>query len=185
MTFRTTAPTSTRSKRTAGFSLIELLVALAIIGVLLFFVLRNKDSATNTGLSNAQVTQTSAIVNALVKKVVTNGDFTGLTTQKAIDSQQLPSDAIKNGAIVNAFNGAITVAAANWGTGTNNAVAVTFTGIPGSACKPLVTALSGDNSVVGITVGTTVLKNATTTFSESAAITPCNNATNTLLFTAM
>src|SRR5690606_23605866 len=68
--------------------------------------------------------------------------YTGLTSAVLIQTRNAPTDMINgSGAtatLVNAFGGTVTLAAANYNGGTDNAFEVTFSDVPTSVCNSLV-----------------------------------------------
>lgn len=175
--------TNRRQSRQKGFTLIEIIVVLFIIAAILFFATRAATNANSRTTQNA-LTQQIIVLADTVTGVYKFNNFTGLSAQNLCESRQISDVCSGTGAatqIRHDFQGTVAVAPANCGGGTANCFTMAAANIPGNACASVVSGVQGKASA--ITVGSTVVKNASTAYSQAAANTACNADSMTITFT--
>ena len=130
---------NTRQKsNTNGFTIIELIAVMVIIGVILSSVLATVQGATN----NSRITSAIASVRALQTASVNyyngnGGSYTGLSLATLASGNYLPSN-FTSGTNQNPWNGSITVAP----DANANYFDITFTNVPSAAATSLTTAVT-------------------------------------------
>jgi len=174
-----------RTRRPAkGFTLIEILVVVSIIAALIFFLTRNSEKAEQRTALNAVSTQLVVLSDA-IKSTYRSNNYGGLTVQNLCESRAVSEMCSGTGAasaIRHDFQGTVAIAPANCNGGTSNCFTFAPANIPGNACAPIISSLQGKASA--ITVGTTVVKNASTAYSQAAVNTACNSNFVTITFTS-
>lgn len=163
------------SSRQRGFSLIELVFVIAIIGALMFVAVKTYQSANDTNKVNAEITGLSSIVGAVRGAFNTQGSYTGLTNAVILKSVSFPEQMkvpssttlIKNGWTNDGYT--ITPATV---ISTDDAFLITMSAIPESACTTLVSSIF--RSYSRVTVNGTVVNNA------GLAATSCSGTSNTI-----
>jgi len=183
-----------------GYSLIELSIALAIIGVVIAGSIIGVQSILRTNNVNKTISQTNTATNRITARLTRDSDYSNATTAKL---------ALKNvgiweeNFIVRDTSGLMTdvnhpfgnniytepTTAALQGVDTKQAYIYTLTGIPVAACADLAVGIEGlalamsiknedapTSGYAGSLPGTSV-KTSTTSFDSSSAQTACNGAT--------
>lgn len=177
--------TLTNKKKAGGFTLIELLFVLAIIGAIFYFTTRDSDKTEARTNANGFTTQMLSSIDT-VKSTYKFSNYTDLSTQNLCESRAMtPGMCSGTGAttkIMHDFKGTLTFAPASCNGGTNNCFTITAAQVPGTACAAAVGSIQ--SKVSAISIGSTVVKNAATTYSQGAANTACNADTVTITFTA-
>lgn len=170
-----------RGHKAGGFSLIELLLVLAVLVGLIVggFVLYQQNAE---GVRSDQAQKQLLGLRSGIARLYTTPTYTGISAATIINAGQAPSNMVNGTNLQAPWGGAVTVAAANWNGGTDNAFTITFANVPRSECNTMASAVQ--NSFVGVTVGTTVIKNATTQFNSGTLATACANDSNNLVYTA-
>lgn len=168
-------------RKAKGFSLIELLLVLAVAVLLIVvgFVLYQQNAE---GARSDQAQKQLLGLRSGIARLYTTPNYTGISAASIITAGQAPSNMVNGNALQGPWGGAVTVAAANWNGGTANAFTITFNNVPRSECNTMAAAVQ--NNFVGITVGSTAVKNATTAFNSTTLATACNNDSNAVVFTA-
>jgi type II secretory pathway pseudopilin PulG len=173
--------TPSRSRiRQAGISIIEFLAVLALIGVALFFALRNVDRADTNQTTNAFITQMISLSRS-VQDTYKFNQYTGMTTSNFINGGNAPTEMVNGATLRHQHNGTVALAPANCNGGTANCFTMTAANVPGAACSVALGALH--SQLFSITVGTTVVKSGTVAYTQSAANDACNAASVSLVMT--
>lgn len=143
------------NRKNKGFTLLELMLviaaAIALIGIGLLIYRQVQSSSTGLSASTSVMQLTSSI-----KQLYPNPNFTGVNVQTLIDTKKAPEQMVVGNTLVNTWGGQVTIAAANYNGGTNNAVAITVAGVPTDGCNNLIAAVQGSFQV--IEVGATKVK---------------------------
>lgn len=157
--------------------MIELIVAIVLMGVAAAYIFSNyNDLDASTDTQNAKR-------NLLNLRIATadvfraDGDYSSLTTARAISLSIFPSNMVKGSTIVNSFGGTVTLAV----NGSNSLhFDVTYTEVPGEACGSMATIADGWESV---TVNGTSIPQ-TGSGAAQAAAGACVDGNNTIVYTA-
>jgi len=157
-----------------GVMLSVLIVALLSVGVYSYF---SSGSAQAKAYSEAQFA--SALASG-VKSLYSNGVYTGLTTQVAIDAKVADASRISGTTILSSLGGTISLAPATINN-TNDALELSYSAVPASSCVQFVKNASGAFDKVtltgtGATATTTTLKAAGTPLSIASTSTACAGA---------
>jgi prepilin-type N-terminal cleavage/methylation domain-containing protein len=172
-------------RRRRGFSLLELAMVLALgvliaVGVMMFYTQAN----TSRNSQNA-VTEVGAIQQAVRSLYGGQSTYDGLDNSVLISTKALPIRMVSgtNG-LRNSFSGAITVAPANSGGGTDSGFSVSFAAVPQDACVKIAAQDFG-RGVYSVTVGGTTRTAGSGTpppFDPGSAAAACSAATNTIVW---
>lgn len=178
-----TVPSFT-TRRQRGYSLIEILGVIGIIGVLFAVAMANQDSA-DKGVDSIAITSEVQSVHAGVKNAFRN-HYADITTPKFVESQDAPSAMVRGAGatatLEHSGRGTVVVAPADCNGGTDNCFTSTWSAIKTGNC--LATINKVVSQMEGITVGATAVKAVGGTFDRDAASTACAaSATLTLTFT--
>lgn len=151
-----------------------LFAVLALGGIALGFQLYNQGSASSKAMT---IVQNNASLRAAVTAWSGNRPvFTGVSASQVVKTKKLPSNLIDAaGTGIQTDYGPVTIAAASVNGGTDNAYTMTYAAIPTSICDSLVKTAAED--AAAIVVGTSTVKDATTTFDTATATNACNAAT--------
>jgi len=168
--------------RQRGLTLIEAAMVLGIAalvgaGVMLYF--QNASIASKTNEAMRQL----ANVQQSVRSVYSGqSSYTGLAATDLINTRAVPQSMVQGGTnLRNAFNGGITLAAANTGGGTANSFSVTFSQVPNEACSKMSTMDLG-NGLVSLVVNGNTFTSPPTAAAASAAC-GTGNGTQSLTWT--
>jgi len=151
-----------------------LMVILGAIAVVALFYMTLGQDKTHKAISS--LTQLQANTQALFS---TQTSFTGLNNTVAISAGLAPADMISGTALINPWNGSVTIAVNGTSTSQFN---ITTTAVPRAACAKLAGVLGASgSSATALSVNATAL---TLPVGASAAVTACNAAANTILITS-
>lgn len=167
---------SNRNKQ-EGLTLLELLAVLAVGAILLALVYRalfSAEAGANTRAISQQMLQTSqALRTAYPAGNNPNGRYSGLTNTNFIASRQAPQEMVNGTAVLrHQDNGNVTCTSSTLSGTTNAGASCVWEDVKGVSCSAAVGSIK--DTMEEITVGTTVVKNATTAYSQSAVNTACN-----------
>jgi prepilin-type N-terminal cleavage/methylation domain-containing protein len=158
-------------KKQAGFTLVELVVVLAIIVGAIGAIIARQMSASQSSRVQSEAGNLQAIVGKINSTFAGRSSYAGATTSFLLAQGAFPTSMVNGTSVVNGWNGSVTVAP---GTG-NTTVDITYAGVPSAACLELVSNTS--RSYRTVTVGSTVVKSATQTEADlSATQTACSAA---------
>lgn len=171
-------------KKTKGFTLIEVLIVLAIAAAVLFAVFAAVSKVQAKQITKEAAEGLNLMVADTRAKFKSQGNFTGISPKVLIDNRIPPSNMIQGNNIVSPWNTNIGVAAATL-QNTNDAVAFTYTGIGEEDCSNFVTAAEG--SFARVTVNGTAVKDVPGNVHQvnvATLGTACSNggANNTIVF---
>lgn len=141
-----------RSKYKGGFSLIEILIGIAIIGVLTAVVLDfAKGMRESTNISRER-SNLNTLVTVATKTYGSQYTFTGIENSMLRSSSNFPAGMA--GAtiddIVNVWGGSVTVLPVDYNGTTEGAFAISYDNIPVSSCQDFLTDSKGPFIGVGI-----------------------------------
>jgi len=163
-----------------GFTLLEILLALAVVAVLSFVVFRAFNSANGSAQVNSAVSDVGTI-QANLKNTFPNSNYKGLLTTVANQAHVFPNDMNANNFtatytnITNQWNGSVSLVA----TGSRaNEYTLSYNGVPAAVCAQFVGQVA--QNAINVTVGATTAS-STTVFSggvvsPSAVATQCATA---------
>ncbi len=144
-----------RSKRRSmGFTLIELGIALALIGIGLFFVISKLGETSDASKAQNLVSDLSSIITNTKRLYATQISYSGITITTLRDNAVFPTSWNVSGTITGPFTGAVTVATATL-TAANDAAAITIPNIPSRVCTEIARMMSEGVAVMAV-AGTTV-----------------------------
>lgn len=160
-----------------GLTLLELLAVLAVGAVLLALVYRalfSAEAGANTRAISQQMLQTSqALRIAYPSGNNPNGRYNGLTNTNFIASRQAPQEMVNGtAALRHQDNGNVTCSSTTLSGTANAGASCVWEDVKGVSCAASVGSIK--DTMEEITVGTTVVKNASTPYSQSAVNTACN-----------
>lgn len=167
-----------------GFSLLELLGALAIIAILAAVVLRGLNRAENSANASGMRQQALSLVTALKEAYQLgsnpSGRYTGLSAANLIASRLAPEEMVNGTGLQHQNGGPVTLTAVTLNGTANAGAQVLFSAVGGSSCTTVANAIRGQ--VRSLTVGTTVVLNDTTAFDPSVLNTACNATSVNITF---
>lgn len=180
-----------KKNNTKGMSLIELLLVVGLAAIILagMFVAYNKVQSTNA--ANTESANISTLRAGIKNLYGTTSNYNGVTGTILLNARAVP-DSMRTATgttINNSFGGAVTVAAAAYSGGTDNAFSITYPNVPVDVCAKLVVAVSQSFNIVTVN-GTSVKNTSTATGNEvniGTLATSCasNNAGATLVMTSL
>jgi prepilin-type N-terminal cleavage/methylation domain-containing protein len=167
-------------KKQGGFTLVELVVVLAIIVAAIGAIIARQMSASQSSRVQSEAGNLQAIVGKINSTFAGRTSYAGATTAFLLAQGAFPTSMVSGTNVVNGWNGNVTVAP---GTG-NTTVNITYAGVPDSACIEFVANTSKAYNTV--TVGTTVVKTTAQAEADLAATqTACTAAaTASVIFNA-
>ncbi len=163
-----------------GFTLVEILVVLgiiAIIGAAVFYFA----TTGRRGAEGDSAVRTVMSIMADAKSLKSGGAYPSTILQNYIDSGKAPDqivNATDNG-LVNDWGGTIDMAPENYGSGTDNAILITYDQVPKQICVDM--ALRIASSVLIVDVNGTVVKDGTTPIDTDAVVTACADEDNNVI----
>ncbi len=168
-------------KRNQGFTLIEMGIVLALMGIAIFYALSRMSSTNDTSKSQAFTQDFSGIVMNTKRVYQTQTSYNGLTIATLKNNSVFPSLWNVSGTITGPWTGAVTAASATLAT-TDDAAAITVPNVPSANCAEIVRQLSG--GIDKIDVASTNVKPYQGTLNISTLGTQCSSAsTVSIVFT--
>ncbi len=137
----------------SGRSMVEMLGVLAIIGVLSVGGIAGYSKAMNKFKINKTTDQVSMLVANIRTIYSTQGNYSGLNNTTAINFGVVPNDMIKNGSLVNAFGGDVTItsaAARSTAPTEPEAFIIEYAGLSQEACVTIATGDWGSGQSSGL-----------------------------------
>lgn len=147
---------------------------LTLVGVVGFFQTSSVSARTNSEVANF----TSLIGNIRSAYYAAGSSYTGMTDGTLASSKIAPAPLIRAGALMSAFNHAISIGA----TGGGASFTVSYSGMPDDACVKFLTAVWTSMPDTTLAAATTVNGTAVTTFGMSGASAACSSAANSIVF---
>lgn len=123
-------------------------------------------------------------IMADAKSLKSGGAYQATILQDYIDSGKAPDQIVNaaNNGLVNDWGGTIDMAPESYGTGTDNAILITYDQVPKQICVDM--ALRIASSVLVVDVNGTVVKDNTTPIDTNAVVAACaNEDANTIALT--
>lgn len=169
-------------KTQGGFSLAELLIVIVVIGVLMAVMLGMYSKYKERSAINSFATGSIELaVNIREAFLQVDRSYENVTTANVKASPGvIPSEMIVGANIQNPWGGAITFAAADYASGTKNAVAITSAGIPKVACLGVAKILK--SSFIGLSINATEVKGDSKKMTSTNVSSACNADKNTMIF---
>lgn len=164
-----------RSRRQKGFTLIEVGIVLALVGVALFFTLSKMSTTSDLTRSQNFVSEFSGIVTNAKRLYATQQSYTGVTIAILRDNNVFPATWNVGGTVTGPWTGAVTTAAATLVTA-GDGLTITVPNIPQGVCSDIVRAMASGVDVISV-AGTNV-KAFQTTINLATAGTQCASAAN-------
>lgn len=144
-------------RRSMGFTLIELGIALALIGIGLFFVISKLGETSDASKAQNLVSDLSGIITNTKRLYATQTSYNGITMATLRDNAVFPTAWNVGGTITGPFTGNVTVAASTLSTADDSA-AITIPNIPSRVCTDIARMMSEGVAVMAV-AGTTVKAN--------------------------
>lgn len=163
-------------KNQSGIGLVELLIVIAIVGIIAYLAVGRGTNAREGNSSNNALADMQLFVNA-VKKARPDSNYAGLTAAEVCTHMPAANCNRATNALSHAGGGAVTVGDSTIG-GLSHAN-ITFAGYPATACGPATGAVA--DGTAEITIGGTPIKNSSTAFTQSAANGACGSAPVTVV----
>lgn len=169
-------------KNQTGFSLIEVLIVVGILGAVIYGVVTMYTSYKGRAAVNAFAFGSIELaVNIREAFLKVDRTYENVTTANVKASPGvIPSAMIVGDNVQNPWGGAITFAAANYASGTKNAIAITSPGVPKEACLRVAKILR--SSFIGLTINGTEVKGDSKKMTSVAISSACNADKNTMIF---
>lgn len=163
-------------KKQNGIGLVELLIVIAIVGIIAYLAVGRGTTAREGNSSNNALSDMQLFVNG-VQKARPDKNYAGLTAAEVCTHMPASNCNRATNALSHSAGGAVTVADTTIG-GLSHAQ-LTFALYPATACGPGTGAVS--DGAAEITIGSTPVKNATTAFTQQAANGACGNTPVTVV----
>ena len=159
------------------YAIWSILAALVIVGIFLAY-----GNASASGQTNTAMTELNAIQTGIRSVYAGQASYNGLAAADLISTKSIPNSDIDSAGtgLVHPFGDAVTIASANYGTGTDNAFDVTFTNLDPDVCNRLAVKDMG-GTLVSVTIGTTAY--TTLPVSPANAQTSCGTAATDVTWT--
>jgi prepilin-type N-terminal cleavage/methylation domain-containing protein len=168
-----------------GFTLVEILVVLgiiAIIGAAVYYFA----TTGRRGAEGDSAVRTAMSIMADARSLKTGGAYPDTILQNYIDSGKAPDqivDAAGTG-LVNDWGGTIELAPESVGTGTDNAILVTYDQVPKQICVDMALRIASSVLVVDINNGTIVKDSLNDVeIDTDAVVTACDSEANSIALT--
>ena len=139
----------------SGFTFLEFMAILALIIGATVVILNAINSGRVTSLVDRETKALTALKTRVSAIYAGRPNYAAISTANLIAQQAFPTNTISGTTVGNVWGGAVTVAAANVGTGTNNGYAITYTNVPQSGCNDFISSNEAAAAIVtvnGVTV---------------------------------
>ena len=164
-----------RTRRQAGFSLVELAMVLAIVALLVAGIMLFFSNASTANKTNDAMTELAAVQQVTRSLYAGQPDYSGLDTAVIAAAKQLPNKWVKAAtSLTSPFSAPVLVTVATTNTAADS-FTVEFDGLPDTACNKMVTMDLG-TSMLSMTAGASTVTARAMTPAE--ANTACGTGTN-------
>lgn len=176
-TFTMKPQTSHKNLKQKGFSMIELMLALVIIGMLsvpIYFIFKQ---ASDSAQTENEISNVNGIAASIRKAWRSSSNFTALTNAMLITRKAIPEkmDAGDGTNMINLWGGSVTVGATSPdGSAGSTAFSITYENVPAAACLDFVSGVQSAFSTID--VAGTDIKTISTAFDQNEAVTQCSSA---------
>jgi prepilin-type N-terminal cleavage/methylation domain-containing protein len=143
-------PTQAHTRRSAGFSLVEIAMCLAIMAVVLAMTMILANNATMSFKTNDVSNEVNTIVNVVHNLSASQGSYLGINTTYLATPVTLPNGTVTSqlppkwiNSSASTLNSAFGPATVTTAGGAPTTFTITFTNIPNQACENLATAAQG------------------------------------------
>lgn len=143
-------------KKSKGFTLVELGVVLALVGIMMFFAISKMKATSDESKAQSLTGDLSQITLNVKRLYSTQNDFTGITIAALRDNSVFPSQWNVASVITGPFSGPVLVAPDTLASA-NDAATITIPNIPTAVCSTVVRTLA--SGMQKISVGATVVMN--------------------------
>ena len=164
------------NKSQTGAGLVELLIGIAIIGIIAYLAVTRGTTAREGNTSNSAVSDMQIFING-VQKARPDKNYAGLAASEVCMHMPRNNCNQATNALSHSAGGAVTVGDSTIG-GLSHAT-ITFALYPATACGAASGAVA--DGVSEISIGGTPVKNATTAFSQQAANGACGSTPSTVV----
>lgn len=163
-------------RKQGGFTIVELLITLGIIGVAVIGIVSMSSNGSQTSKVQAEVKNLQALNSAIRSGFGQNGNaYTGLTETLVKNSGGFPTQMVSGGTPINTWGGAVKVLPSTLTAGVG--FDIEYSAVPQGACVNLVNQVLTNYQKIKINATT----NAVAAWSATAVDTACV-ATNTITF---
>ncbi len=158
------------SKRQKGFSLLEIIVVIAVIAGLLFFVFTRSNEASNKADSRGETDYVMGLI-AKMKSFKIQSSYEGLTSEVVAKSGEIDKAFVATGnVLINTSQLPVVISATDFGGGaaTNNAWQIEVEGYNRLRCTDVAKTLASNAAVKKLTINSNVVVDQ----SASVVLTP-------------
>lgn len=161
-----------------GFTIIELMIALAIIGVALIAIVGKGLVTRDNSKVQTEIGNLQAISNSVHNTLGATGSYNGLTLQSVINAGGFPTQMFVNGIPQDSWGGATAIQVTTIGTGGFDII---YPAVPQSSCVALVS--QSLTTFAHIKIQST--SNPTTAWTGAAISAACTPGNNSITFNAL
>lgn len=157
------------AKKTRGFTIIELMIALAIIAVLTLVIFGRVQAAKMASQVQGEAGNVQSVIAASQRAFIGRSNFTGLTNTFLTNVNGFPTQMMNGTQPVHTWGGNVTVTTATVPAANTAKGQIVYADVPTDACVEFVNAVS--SSLQHIDVGGTAVKTAGDTVNDLDATT--------------
>jgi len=170
------------TKNAKGFTLVELMIVIVLGGLLIAVAIAAAPRIQASISANKDMATIPDITANVQAHFSLKSNFATLTNTIVTSYKLVPDDMITGaGVIANRHAGAVTLAPVTVSVA-NDSFSLSYGGVPSRVCLKVVPQLAPQ--YLALSINGTVVKPVGGVLDEATAATQCDNAVNTLLFTA-